>query len=96
MVVHYLDLFRPAIVPNEANPVLVVDPDAVLTLPIAGQGLEVIAWERAEVVESLGRVELRELALRNPGDRPEPAGRDPLKQGLGVSAPEGPDHEGRL
>ncbi len=65
MVVHYLDLLRPAVVPNEADPILVIDPDAVLALPIAAEGFKVIARERAEVFESLSRVEVRQLALRD-------------------------------
>jgi hypothetical protein len=47
-------------------------PDAVLPLPIAGKSLEVIARERAEVVEALGGVQLRQLPLRNPGNGSEP------------------------
>jgi hypothetical protein len=96
VVVHYLDLLGPAVVPDEADPILVIDPDAVLALPIAGEGFEVIARERAEVLESLRRVELRELALRDPSNGLEPASRVPLKQGLGGSVPEGPDHDPSL
>ena len=92
MVVHHLDLLRVAVLPDEADPILVVDPNAVLPLPIAGKSLKVIARERAEVVEALGGVQLRQLPLRNPGNGSEPPRRVSLKQGLGVSVPEGPDH----
>jgi hypothetical protein len=96
VVVHYLDLLCSAVVPDEADPILVIDPDAVLALPVAGEGLEVVARERAKIVESLSGVELHQLALRDPSHGLEPAGRDPLKQGLGVSVPEGPDHGSSL
>jgi hypothetical protein len=49
VVVHHLDLLRVAVLPDEADPILVVDPDAVLPLPIAGKSLKVIARKRAEV-----------------------------------------------
>ena len=92
MVVHHLDLLRFAVLPDEADPILVVDPDAVLALPIAVKSLKVIARERAEVIEALGGVQLRQLPLRNPGNGSEPPRRVSLKQCLGVSVPEGPDH----
>jgi hypothetical protein len=85
-------LLRFAVLPDEADPVLVVDTDAVLPFPIAGKSLKVIARERAEVVEALGGVQLRQLALRDPGNCSEPPRRVSLKQGLGISVPEGPDH----
>jgi hypothetical protein len=40
MVVHDFDVVRLVLGPDEANPVLVVDPNAVLALAIAGEGLE--------------------------------------------------------
>jgi hypothetical protein len=92
VVVHHLDSLRFAIPPHEADPILVVDPDAVLSTPLAGKRLEVIARERAQVVEPSGCVQLRQLALRDPGDAPEPPRRVTLEQGLGVPVPEGPDH----
>lgn len=93
MVVHYLDLLSPTVIPNETDPILVADPDAVLAVPIAGQGLEVIARKRTQISESLSRMELRELALRDPCDGLEPTGRKPLKEGFNVSVPKRPDHD---
>jgi hypothetical protein len=92
MVVHHLDLLRFTVPPYETDPILVVNPDAVLPLPVAGEGLKVIARKRAQVIESLGCVKLRELALRDPGNASKPAGSVSLEQGRGVSVPEGPDH----
>ena len=96
MVVDYLDLVRFAVLPCEADPILVVDPDAVLPPPIAGKGFKVIARERAQVVESLGCVQLRQLALCDPGNSPKPPRGASLEQRLGVAAPEGPDHVRRV
>lgn len=64
----------------------------MLPLPIAGKSLKVITRERAEVVEASGGVQLRQLPLRDPGDGSKPPRRVTLKQRLGVSVPEGPDH----
>jgi hypothetical protein len=92
VVVHDLDVLRFAVLPHEADPILVIDPDAVLPPPITAKGLEVIARKRAQVIESLGRVQLRELALCDPSNVPEPTRRVTLEQRLGISVPEGPDH----
>jgi hypothetical protein len=92
VVVHDLDVLRFAVLPHEADPILVIDPDAVLPPPVTAKGLEVIARKRAQVVESLCCMQLRQLALSDPGNVPEPTRRVPLEQRLGVSVPEGPDH----
>ena len=92
MVVHDLDVLRFAILPHEADPKLVIDPDAVLPPAITAKGFEVIARKRAQVVESLGCMQLRQLALSDPSNVPEPTRRVPLGQRLGISVPEGPDH----
>ncbi len=96
VVVHDLDVLCFTVLPHEADPILVIDPDAVLPPPITAKGLEVIARKRAQVVESLGGVQLRQLALSDPGNVSEPTRRVPLEQRLGVSVPEGPDHLLRL
>ena len=92
MVVHDLDLQRIAVLPHETDPILVIDPDAVLPPPITAKGLEVIARKRTQVVESLGGVQLGQLALSDPSNIPEPTRRMPPEQRRGVSIPEGPDH----
>jgi hypothetical protein len=92
VVVDDFNLVSVAVSPHEADPILIVDPDAVLAPPVPGERLEVIARERAEVFESLDRVQLRQLPLHDPGNVPKPARRVSLEQRLGVSVPEGPDH----
>jgi hypothetical protein len=42
MIINYLDVKRIAIPPNETDAILIVDADAVLTLPIALQTFKVI------------------------------------------------------
>jgi len=96
VVVHNLDILCLAILPDEADPKLVVGPDAVLAFAIAGKGFQAISGEGAKVFQSLCRMQLRELALRDPGDTPKPTRRVPLEQRFGVSAPKRPDHELRV
>jgi hypothetical protein len=92
MVVDYFHPLRVAILPQEADPILIVDPDAVLPATTARQRLEAVARERSQVVEPPRRVELHEPALSDPGNAPKPACGVPLEERLGVSIPERPDH----
>jgi hypothetical protein len=92
VVVHHFDLLCVAVLPDEADPILIVDPDAVLSTPISAESLELIAGERAQVVESLCRMQLHELALSDAGNAPKPTRRIAIEERLGVSIPEGPDH----
>jgi hypothetical protein len=57
VVADYFNLDRTRFGPSEADPVLVVDPDAVLPLAATGEGLEAIARWHSQVVQDLGLVE---------------------------------------
>jgi hypothetical protein len=96
VVVDHFDLLCVTALPDEADPILIVDPDAVLPTPISAEGLEVIARERAQVVESLCRMQLHELALSDAGNAPKPTRRIAMEERLGVSIPVGPDHLPRV
>jgi hypothetical protein len=96
VVVHDLDLLCIAILPNEADPILIIDPDAVQPSPISRERLQVIARERAQVVESLRRVQLQELSLSDAGNAPKPSRRIALEERFGFSVPEAPDHPSRV
>jgi hypothetical protein len=47
--------------PSEADPPLVVDPDAVLSFPIAGKLLQTIPGRNSQVAQRISRVEHEEL-----------------------------------
>lgn len=92
MIVDDLNVFRSAIVPAEAHPVLVTDPDAVLAEPITSQGLKPVAGRPLEVHQTFGQLQMPESAPRAVMDRLEPS--DPLssRQTLGIPAREAADH----
>jgi hypothetical protein len=68
MVVDDLHILGTRVGPAEADAVLVVDPDTVLSGAIAGQEFEAVPRGYAEVPEVLSLVELVELPS---GDTPE-------------------------
>ena len=80
MVIDDLDLMGIAVLPMEANTLLLVDPDAVLTAPATLERLQAIARRNPQIVEGDCAVEHSQLAPRNglntcrqpPGGRPAP------------------------
>ena len=51
MVINDLDVKRIAIAPNETDPILIVDADTVLTLPIAFQSFKAIPGKDCEITQ---------------------------------------------
>src|SRR4028118_1069870 len=78
MVVDDLHVVSVPVLPDEAQPVAVVDPDGVLALPIPGELLQAVAGRHAQVVHVLGVVQLHEfpqglpLQVRRERLRPPP------------------------
>jgi hypothetical protein len=66
VVVDYLNVDRIGICPSEADPVLVVDPDAVLSLAVSPECLETVAGWYSQVVQDLGLVESIESSRSHP------------------------------
>jgi hypothetical protein len=56
VIINNLNLERITVVPNETETILIVDSDAVLTLPIAPQSFKVISGKDRQVAQSMGRV----------------------------------------
>src|SRR6185436_10586547 len=71
MIIHDFNIVRLVLGPDEADPVLVVDPDAVLALAVAGESLQAITGRGPEIIKALGGIELVELAK---GHGPEALG----------------------
>ncbi len=56
MVVDDFDLVRMSIPPNEANPPLVVNPDAVLAFAIANEPFEAISGQCSKILSETAEV----------------------------------------
>ena len=68
----------------------------MLTTPIPTQRLQVVAWKRPQILESVGCVQHHELALCHASNVPESTRRKTLEEGFRISIPEGPDHLARV
>jgi hypothetical protein len=97
VVVNDLNLLGAGVGPHEADPPLVIDPDAVLPDTIALERLESVARWDPKIVEHLCGTHLAKLPERNPLDpkidRPHSF---PTPQSLGIPVAERPDHRSRV
>ena len=97
VVVRDLNLVGISRLPSEANPILIVDPYAVLPAPVAAQPFESIPPRNTELAEVSDSIDLIELPT---GDLPHVLGTgssgnrtpDSIKDVLGPAAPEGAYH----
>lgn len=65
VIVDNLYCFWSTIGPNKANTILVIDPYAVLTFPLAAQCLKSISWRHTKVIQMGSGVELLKLEERS-------------------------------
>ena len=91
MVVNDLDLVRITVLPPKADPPLVVDPDTVLSDPIALELLEPVARRDTQVIEGLSGVHGSQLPQHDASEGGgisadrlpvEEAGRIPIAEAL--------------
>ena len=68
MVVHYFNIFRPLGCPAEADSVSLVDPYAVLVLPVATELFQPVAWRGLQITKQMRLVELVQFST---GHRPQ-------------------------
>jgi hypothetical protein len=61
VIVDDLDVERVAVIPVEADPPLIIDPDAMLTLPISREFFQAIPRRHFEVAQRISRVQQEEL-----------------------------------
>jgi hypothetical protein len=81
-----------AIAPGEANPPLIVDPNAVLSGPVRLQRFEMVARRRPKIFEPPDRMKVEQLAARHTLDGPEARRGLVAKERLGVPASERSNH----
>jgi hypothetical protein len=96
MVVRYFDLKGIRLDPAEADPPLVVHPNAELPQPVAGERLQTIARYRSKIRNGRRCMDLVELALRDVGDPLKPPAELAPEDPLGVPIPKRPDHIRRI
>jgi hypothetical protein len=93
VVIHDFDVVGVTTSPSEADPPLVVDPDAVLALPITPQQLQPVARWDPQVVQPVSSVQHPELPQGHSlYVNPEASGRVSREQPLGVPIAEALDH----
>jgi hypothetical protein len=57
MIIYDLDIIGVSLTPTEADTPLVVDPNAIFSLPISSQFLKAISWWDTKIVQSLRRIQ---------------------------------------
>jgi len=92
VVIHDFKLIGVPLAPRKTNPPLVIDADAVLTLPIAFEAFQAVSWQRRERPEIRRCVEHVQFPKALALDGLEPANGFSTEEALGISASEGPDH----
>lgn len=80
MIVDHFNVDRTRIRPTETDPILVIDPDAVLTPTTSPERLKTVSGRYPQVVEDLGLVESIELPRSHLPHGPM----QPLANNLGV------------
>ena len=74
-----------ALSPDEADSILIVDPDAVLSCAIALKRFQAIAGEKSKIREHVRDVNLNEFSLNNVSKPIEALGISALKNQLRIS-----------
>lgn len=65
MIIHDFHLIRVGVAPFETNPPLVVDANAVLSVPVAGQFFQMIRGRRPQIVQRDRVVQHTQFAQRD-------------------------------
>jgi hypothetical protein len=93
VIIGDLNIVCIAVLPDKTDSPLVVDPDAVLTLPISRELLETVTRWRFEVLQRFRPIQNREFAKSRPlYNWRQPPGPLALENLLGLSVTEASDH----
>jgi hypothetical protein len=92
MIIHDFDVISAGIGPSETQPELIVDPDAVLSLPIAFEPLQTIPRWNAKVIQPPRDFELAKLATGHSGNVGKTLYRMAFGKSLRIGTPKGLDH----
>ena len=92
MVVNDLNVECASLIPTEANPPALVDPDTVLILPVPSQSFQMITGRDPQVLEKAGPMKVEKLSPCGPLKRSKACHRLIVKQSLSRLVLEGLDH----
>lgn len=92
VVVDDFDVIGSILSPAETDAPLHVDTDALGALPVAFEGLQVIARGHAEILQEPSSMEVEQLPPGRPFDRSKASDVLIVEERLGILAPERPDH----
>jgi hypothetical protein len=93
MIVGDLDAIGTAILPDETDAPLVVDPDAMLAGSVPLQGFQMIARRRGQVAQLFSLMDLAQFALSNPLDvRRKFPGKLSMEKPFRILVEEAPNH----
>ena len=94
MIVNDLYLLWPSVSPHEADPPLVIDPDAVLSGSVAFERLEPVSWRQPQILQGVSGSHLAQLPQRRRLDpRIDRRSAFTTPQSFGDLVPERSDHE---
>lgn len=94
MIVYDIHIIGIALFPTEADAPTIIDPDAVVSLPISFQSLQAVRRRDTQVLQRLGSIEHSQLPQRNTMDvRPESTHRLAIEESLGLSRSKRSDHD---
>lgn len=96
MIVNNLHTFRCARSPVETYSPLIVNSDAVLTLPVTCQSLKPVSRNHSDILQLFGVIQHSQLPPRHGLDIAELTAAPPVEQFLGFLAVEGPDHPANI
>jgi hypothetical protein len=92
MIIRDFDVLSARISPSETDPELVIDPDAVLSFPVALKSFQTISGRDAKVIQPPGDFQLPKLTPGHSGKIGKTLYRIALGQGLRIGTAEGLDH----
>jgi hypothetical protein len=89
MIIDDFDILNAGIGPSETHSELIVDPDTVLSLSIAFQGLQTIPGRNTKVIQTTRNLQLTKLAAGHRGKIGKTPYRIAFGKGLGIGTPIG-------
>ena len=93
MIVDNLNVNSVGLHPAEADPPLVIDPNAELPRPIPGQGLETVSGNRPQIGDHRSGMNVVQLPLCSRSDTLELPAELAAEHLPSLFVPEGPDHK---